>query len=284
MKPSTNQLILENLQRELRDDRIFNYILKDFTTTFMSLGCGNNDVSWGMALYLIAEILRAKKLEDAERSVKNFFDRIKFKGNKTIFGLISEGLEERIEIIFNQIKPHIRSTEGNVIDFGCGDGRVAQLLHDRLGLNIEGVDVRSFRAKGVTISVKKFDGGKVPVRDKYYECALLTNVIHHEESNEKILKELSRIVRNKLVIIETVPEASTRIQAKKDWGRMFLNDTLWNRFFNYADIPVPGKYETPSDWIRRFKKYGWKVVVSEDLGMDQPTIQDRHHLLVFERR
>ena len=112
---------------------------------------------------------------------------------------------------------------------------------------------------------------------------MLTNVIHHEKDNEKILKELNRIVKSKLVIIETVPEADTRTAAKKDWGRMLLNDTLWNRFFNYANIPVPGAYEIPSDWVRRFKKYGWKVVISEDLGIDQPTIQDRHHLLVLER-
>lgn len=82
-------------------------------------------------------------------------------------------------------------------------------------------------------------------------------------------------------IIETVPEANTDEEAKADWGRMLLNDTLWNRFFNYANIPVPGTYGTPFTWINRFEKYGWKRTYSKDLGFDQPTIQDRHHLMVF---
>ncbi|MEN9647956.1 MAG: hypothetical protein RLY57_760, partial [Candidatus Parcubacteria bacterium] len=127
------------------------------------------------------------------------------------------------------------------------------------------------------------EGKIVNVVDKHYEAAVLTNVIHHEKINENILKELDRIVARKLVIIETVPVGNTPEEIVLDRERTFANDTLWNRFFNYADIPVPGTYETPEDWIKRFESYGWKTTHSEDLGYDQKSIHDVHHLLVFER-
>lgn len=62
-----------------------------------------------------------------------------------------------------------------------------------------------------------------------------------------------------------------------------MNDYLYNRLFHNADVPVPGTFETPEGWGSRFAKYGWKVKHSENLGEDQKTIKDTHHLLVFEK-
>lgn len=277
------KILLKSLKKALLEDRTFTLVLEDFTTTFKRLGAESEDKARFVALFVITQILRADRLTDAEIKIKNFFSDTKFKEGKIVFDLISDGLQVRTDIIFNQIKPYLQGLTGKVIDFGCGSGTVTQQLKDKLSLDIEGVDVRDFRSKNVNIKINIFNGKKVDVGDKTFDCAVLTNVIHHEAKNENVIKELSRIVKNKLVIIETVPEAKTKQEAKKDWGRMLLNDSLWNRFFNYADIPVPGTYEVPEDWVKRFSKYGWKCTTSIDLGIDQPSIQDRHHLFVFER-
>lgn len=288
-EPGTNQNSLEqsnkklmaNLQESLNNKETFEKVSSDFKTTFERLGT-NPVKSENFSQFVLSSITGSKTIEEAEVKVKSFFESEKV-NDKTIFELIKDGLEWRFNIITGQLEPYVSGMNGKVIDFGCGSGSLTQIFHNKFGLDIEGVDVRDFRGKGVTIPIQIFDGYKIDVADKNYENAILTNVIHHEKNNEEILKELDRIVRSKLVIIETVPEADTEEESKKDWGRMLLNDTLWNRFFNYANIPVPGTYETPKRWIERFEKYGWKVKVSEDLGFDQPTIQDRHHLLVFER-
>ncbi|MES2416508.1 MAG: methyltransferase domain-containing protein [Patescibacteria group bacterium] len=236
-------------------------------------------------------ISKVKTIEEAEKVIKKIFNKNEFPtkvvfskscDKKNVFELIQIGLQERFEIIFKQLRPHLKDV-AYALDYGCGSGVLTQMVYDRCGIHIEGIDVRDFRAETVSIPIHQFDGYYVPVEAQYYQCGILTNVIHHEADNEKILEELNRIVSRKLVIIETVPEADDEETAKNDWGRMLLNDTLWNRFFNYANIPVPGTYEIPSNWIKRFEKYGWKCVHSEDLGFDQPTIQDRHHLFVFER-
>jgi Fe-S cluster biosynthesis and repair protein YggX len=112
---------------------------------------------------------------------------------------------------------------------------------------------------------------------------LLTNVLHHEKNNEKIIDELDRIVRRRLVILETVPIGETENDMEQDKDRTFMNDYLYNHLFHNADVPVPGTFETPNKWIERFSNHGWKLVNEKDLGFDQPTIKDRHYLLVFER-
>lgn len=277
----SNKKLLSDLQISAKNPETFKKVSDDFAKTFRRLGANEKD-SLKFSEFILSAILNAETIEEAESRVKAFFDLEKING-KTIFEVIQDGLNKRFEIMYGQLKPYLEKVGGRVIDYGCGSGVFTQILHDLLSLNIEGVDVRDFRSSKVTVPVQLFDGYTVPVSDKNYDCAVLTNVIHHEFDNEKILAELDRIISHKLVIIETVPEADNDEIAKQDWGRMILNDALWNRFFNYANIPVPGTYETPFTWIKRFEKYGWKCTRSEDLGFDQPTIQDRHHLLVFER-
>ncbi len=276
----SNRKLLQALHGSLATDEAKEKIKKDFSKTFTSLGVPH-DASEGLAISVLAYIMAAKTLEQAEQTVRVLFEECHY-DSKTVFAMIQDGLQQRFEIIYDQIEPFMKNA-GFTLDYGCGSGILTQMLNDRLSLDIEGCDVRDFKHDSVTVTVKRMNGCSVHVPDKYYDCAVLTNVIHHEAENEKILQELDRIVSDKLVIIETVPEGATEEDAKKDWGRMLLNDALWNRFFNYADIPVPGTYETPDNWIRRFAKYGWRCTRTKDLGFDQPTIQDRHHLLVFER-
>ena len=277
--------LMEKLMISLKDIETFEKVRDDFSKTFLRLGEKYEQRASYFSTSVLNRILTSKTLIEVEGKVKNFFeDEDNLIDNETIFSKIEKGLSERRELIFSQLEPYLKNIEGKVIDYGAGSGQITQMFHDRLGLDIEGVDVRNFKAKEVTIPMQLFDGYKVPVEDGHYSTAVLTNVIHHEKDNEKVLAELNRIVKNKLVIIETVPEGNTSEEIKKDWGRMLLNDTLWNRFFNYANIPVPGTYETPGNWIKRFEKYGWSCSHSLDLGFDQPTIQDRHHLLVFEKK
>ncbi len=280
MKASPNAILISELKRVASDSTTNAKARANFITTFDRIGMGSQAES--LSFFLLSTIRDADTIEEAERKIRACFERTNTTSGHTVFEMIQSGLNGRFQLMFEQLQPHLKGVR-HTIDYGCGAGVLTQMLHDRLGMEIEGVDVRDFRAEKVSVPVRHFDGYRVPVADGHYQCAVLTNVIHHEAENERLLAELNRIAANRLVIIETVPEASTDDEAKADWGRMLLNDALWNRFFNYANIPCPGTYETPGGWKRRIEGYGWHSVHSEDLGFDQPTIQDRHHLLVFER-
>ncbi len=263
-------------------------IENDFVYTFKQLGLDD-----AAAQELCGEVIGALsgegRLDVIETTMLDRFSNIYVENEggerKNLVDILHEKLKCRAELIASQVRPYFEDVKGKVFDYGTGDGQVAQRLHDdpELHLDIEGGDVRDYKAPGVTIPVRIFNGKRVDVSDGQYDAALMTNVAHHEKNNEAILEELTRIAKQKLVVIETEPTGDTEEEIKKDAERTFANDYLYNRLFHNADIPVPGTYETPQGWEERFKKHGWKVAKSENLGYDQPTIRDIHHLLVFER-
>jgi len=279
MEKKSNAAIKARLIAAVSDPLIREKTFADFVYTFEQIGLSKKGAE-SLAEKVLTKLIAKNTMGKTENAVRALFKKTKDDKGVPFFELLEKGLRGREKkIVTEQIGSFFKGVLGRVIDFGAGSGEIAQCLHDLYKINIDGVDVRDFKNKGVTIPILVFDGKKVPVKDSFYEAALMTNVAHHEENNEDILQELTRIVRKKLVIIETVPADESRVE----WERTFVNDVLWNRFFNYADIPVPGKYELPANWIRRFTKYGWKLTYSKDLGYDQPTIRDLHYLLVFER-
>jgi SAM-dependent methyltransferase len=224
---------------------------------------------------------RITSLDELETEVHRWFSTSLYNGTP-LLDIITERVTGRAETIFGQIYPYLNDRSGNIIDFGCGDGQVTDLLHDQ-GLNIVGYDVVQYHTKP-RAAIHLFDGIRIPCDDLFFDTAIVTNVIHHEENNERVLEELTRIVTTRLVIIETVPVGNSAVEIKLDHERTFLNDWLYNRGFHPGtDIPVPGTYETPQGWIERFKKHGWNMVESINLGIDIDLIPDTHHQFVFER-
>ena len=279
------RVMKERIERSLEDETTRAKVADDFLYTFEQLGLTSEQAKQ-LCDNIFALLSSDKPLPDVERGTLSTFENIKLKiGDKepNLIEILHEKLRDRAKIIASQVAPHLGDVKEKAIDYGAGDGLVTQMLHDQLGLDIEGVDVRLYKDPKVTVPIKIFNGGHVEVADGTYEAALLTNVLHHEKDNEKIFDELDRIVRRKLVIIETVPVGETEEIMEQDKDRTFMNDYLHNRLFHSADVPVPGTYETPKKWVDRFAQHGWKLVNEEDLGFDQPTIKDRHYLMVFEK-
>lgn len=278
-------LMQERIHRALEDPEAREAVVADFSHTFRKLGLSEEHAQ-NICDMVLAKLSDPQSLDVLEQEILDWFEQIYIEipeGSYNLIEALHEQLRNRAELIFIQIEPHLTNETGRMIDYGAGDGQVTQLLHDRLGLDIEGVDVRHYPALGVTVPILLFSGKRVDVADGTYEVAVMTNVAHHEKDNEVILAELSRIVTRKLVIIETVPTGDSPEAIERDRERTFMNDYLYNRLFHNADVPVPGTYETPDGWKDRIEAHGWHCTHSEDLGYDQPTIRDVHHLLVFER-
>ena len=275
----------ERIEQSLNNIETREKVTKDFLHTFEQLGLSSDEAK-KICNRVFELLLGGKPLLDIEQETLRVFENIKLdNGDKeqNLIEILHEKLIDRAKIIATQVSPYLKNTGDKVIDYGAGDGQITQILHDKLGLNIEGVDVRLYKASNITVPIKLFNGSHVDVADKEYGSGLLTNVLHHEKENEKILNELDRIVKNKLVVLETVPVGKTEEIMEQDKDRTFMNDYLYNRLFHSADVPVPGTFETPQKWIERFSQHGWQLDSEEDLGFDQPTIKDRHYLLVFKK-
>lgn len=274
--------LLKKLKEALSDPETLEKVKSDFTAVFEELGL-NSDNAENLYKEIADTLKTGDNLEGIENKIFEKLNLVEAGEGKNLVENLSQKLSERARIIASQVAPHLKDIKGKVLDFGTGDGQVAQFLKDDLKLQIEGADIKNYKAPGVFVPIKIFDGDHLDVPDNSYEAALLTNVLHHELDNEKIIYELSRIVSKRLVILETIPDGKTEEEMQGDFDRTFMNDYLYNRLFHHADIPVPGTYETPINWIARFAKYGWRVNFEKDLGFDQPIIRDRHYLLVFER-
>jgi len=85
------------------------------------------------------------------------------------------------------IPPHAR-----VLDVGCGDGIVAQLIATQLpDVSIEGIDVLVRPA--AKIPVRAFDGTRIPYPDQTFDVAMFVDVLHHADDPLSLLREAARV-------------------------------------------------------------------------------------------
>src|SRR5690349_7501457 len=89
--------------------------------------------------------------------------------------------------------------DATVLDIGCGDGRLAELLMGRRAdVRITGVDV--LLRPNLRIPVKHFDGAHLPFDDASFDCALLVDVLHHTDDPLVLLREAQRVARRAIVV------------------------------------------------------------------------------------
>lgn len=269
---------------------------RDLSQTFHSIG-----FRWSKAEQLTSEILDL--LSRCERGIQteeqNIFGSLCEQqiGGIPFNKVLEQKLAGRAEIIYGQVSPYFKNIRhGHFLDYGYGDGRVAQLVSDRLSrLIVWGCDRKIYPAKGVTVPIVSMfpDDSSTELSRASIDAGMITNVIHHEKKNQDILNELARVFKPgaRLVVIETVPVDGT-LEA---FELTFFNDFVYNRLFHQADIPVPGTYETFEGWVPRFQAVGFELDTElddvelpfrenmTDLGFDQETIRDRHVRYVFRR-
>ncbi len=270
------------IKAALSDSSIKEQALKDFSSTFEKLGL-DSEKSESLSANVVNMLLETSDLVQTEKDIYQLFSTIMVEGIP-LTKILDMKMSGRAEIIFEQIKPYFMDVPkgAKIIDFGCGDGQVTQLLQDTYNFtDIVGYEIKSYPAPHVTIPIKMFDGFKTHEEENTFDVCLLTNVAHHEAENQKMLEEIGRIMKlnSKLVVIETVPTEDTHSAFEIN----FLNDYFYNRLFHQADIPVPGSYELTENWPHRFASVGFALRDTVVLGYDQPTIKDWHVLYVFSK-
>ncbi len=274
----------KRLHAALTNPDVSRLVREDLYFTFKKLGLGDqseNIISNSLCL------LENTDLHEAESFLHKQFKQLKTSSGKTIFEAVDAGLKDRATRVFGQVSKFL-PLAGKIVDWGCGDGLVTDLVYKHISLKTEGFDVCRYSYPGISASLKHFSGKMVHVRNGFYDAGLMTNVAHHEPDNQVILDELSRIIKpgGRLVVIETVPISDD----PKEFERTFVNDYYYNRLFHEADIPVPGTYETEAGWVTRFHNVGFRLVDlapreqnPTPLGYDQPLIRDWHTRMVFKR-
>jgi SAM-dependent methyltransferase len=86
-----------------------------------------------------------------------------------------------------------------ILDVGCGDGTVDQLILQQLpGVSIEGIDVLVRPA--AKICVRPFNGVHIPYADASFDVVMFVDVLHHADDPMLLLQEASRV--GKVILVK----------------------------------------------------------------------------------
>jgi len=128
--------------------------------------------------------------------------------------------------------------KSTVLDVGCGDGRLAQLLlKDRPSLSLIGVDV--LVRPDACIPVAWFDGKTLPQADHSVDVVMLVDVLHHTEDPNILLREAVRVARQALIVKDHLREGLFAGSILR------FMDEIGNRRHGVA---LPHNYWTRAQW------------------------------------
>ncbi len=137
-----------------------------------------------------------------------------------------------------------------ILDFGCGSGIVAKAFKDRFEADIFGIDIKDMRL--INIPFKIYDGKGIPFPDNYFDVVLSAYVLHHISDQNSALKEIKRVVKDKIIIFEDVPNGVIPRFISKLHGISFA------KFFQ--NNTEKGKFLNDQGWKKAFKDLGLKLI------------------------
>lgn len=125
---------------------------------------------------------------------------------------IKIGEESRSRYIFqtepeNELETNIDLVQGKVLDVPCGEGRHLDYLLKK-GLDVYGTDI-SQDMINKTLALSGIDKTKVnlgniyhlPYEDSHFNTVLCIDALHHLTDPEKVIKELSRVLKDNCVLL-----------------------------------------------------------------------------------
>ena len=143
--------------------------------------------------------------------------------------------------------------EGTVLDVGCGDGLLAELVgRARPGLSIRGIDV--IVRENPRIPVEGFDGRSIPFEADQFDAVMLVDVLHHTQDPTALLAESARVARTAVVVKDHTSDPSLAHL------RLRLMDRVGNARHGVA---LPYNYWTTSQWSEAFDVLGLQPVTWE---------------------
>lgn len=189
-----------------------------------------------------------------------------------------------------------------VLDFGCGDGAVAGLLH-RQGYQVALTDVLDYRdAEARTLPFIRMERpGIIPFADRSFDTVLALSTLHHIDLADlsSVLSGLRRVARRVVVEEEcyALPSNFDGMSAAlahdarlREFVAMAPSDQLdYLRFIDYFgnvlvgglhQINLPFQFKTVDDWLAVFAKHGFVVAQVLLLGF-QPAYLHRTSRIWF---
>ena len=214
-------------------------------------------------------VKKGKPLLEVEEKIRKFLrrhvDEEKDRNTNTF---------ERGKRSFEKVKDYIRGEK--ILDLGAGDGLLALEIKEQLGKEVVLVDVVDYNYTNLPLKIYNPED-TVPLADKEVDTTILFVVLHHTNNPEHLLKEAARVTKKRLVILEgSMEDDDTRVtNSFMDW--------FYNRIMRDADINIPLNFLNLEGWEEILKKYGFSVIETKYIGIDEPIVPEYHVFIIAER-
>lgn len=166
---------------------------------------------------------------------------------------------KRSKVLANAVFPLLPS-EGNLLDFGCGNMYTAQhLVEMNPKLIIMGMDVIEDQnldrrlLDHPSLKFRQISTREIPFDDHSFDCSMVISTLHHTPEPEYYISELKRVTKpgGTLVVVE----------------EMYLNqlDKIWTSGQDWIlnkmkeGVPVPLNFRSHRHYIKVFKEKGLQI-------------------------
>jgi len=106
--------------------------------------------------------------------------------------------DRRVEQLCNHLWS-LLPRDGEVLDVGCGDGKLSRLLQERRpDVTVSGIDV--LVRSHTEVPVEVFDGTTIPRPDDSVDAVMFVDVLHHTDDPMALLSEAARVARGCIVL------------------------------------------------------------------------------------
>ncbi len=168
--------------------------------------------------------------------------------SKSTYNQISDKVNRRLIwylrlAIINAVPKNAR-----VLDIGCGNGYLAQLLKEVKKAEVVCCDIANFNKSGIETIL--YDGVNLPFADKSFDRVILSYVLHHSSIPEQLLREAARVSRGKILIYEDQAMVGQKILAK-------FHESAYNFLY---DLDSPVRYYSIGQWREIFERLKLKVI------------------------
>ncbi|MFX1553194.1 MAG: class I SAM-dependent methyltransferase [Promethearchaeota archaeon] len=178
------------------------------------------------------------------------------------------------KIRFDYIKDYIVGNK--ILDLGAGNGLLALEIKEQLNKEVVLVDVVDYNYTDLPLLLYKPEG-KIQLADQEVDTTILYTVLHHASDPEHLLEEATRVTKQRLLIKEAYIE--------KDYIRITNSfvDWFYNRVIGNEDINVPLNFLKIEDWEKLLKSYGFDVIETKYVGIDEPAVPEHHVFIIADK-
>ena len=142
-----------------------------------------------------------------------------------------------------------------ILDLGCGSGIIGKEFQNFFKAKLIGVDIKDKRA--VDIPFQIIDGKSLPFPENSFDVILINYVLHHSEDPVALLKEAKRVVKDKIVIYEDLPE---------DIFSKIICQLHRISFDNFFRNPTQTFFKSERDWEKIFREIGLNTIFKKRIN------------------